>query len=80
VRSAGDAGSSHRAKRLGYSLMLSRSRMGAAGEPEEFLSGWMKSADEREVWGRPVGVAQMSDGSLLVSEDGNNKIYRIKAP
>jgi glucose/arabinose dehydrogenase len=24
-----------------------------------------------------VGLLQMTDGSLLVSEDGNNKIYRI---
>ena len=27
--------------------------------------------------GRPVGVSQMADGSLLVSEDGNNKIWHI---
>ncbi|MCX6613603.1 MAG: PQQ-dependent sugar dehydrogenase [Acidobacteria bacterium] len=40
-------------------------------------SGWMMDAGQKEVWGRPVGVAQMNDGSLLVSEDGNNKIWHI---
>ena len=73
-------GSSNRAKRLGYSVMFVPFKDGRpAGEPEEFLSGWMMGADQREVWGRPVGLAEMSDGSLLVSEDGNNKIYRISA-
>jgi glucose/arabinose dehydrogenase len=71
-------GSSNRAKRLGYNVMFIPFQNGRpAGPPEEFLSGWMMGADAKEVWGRPVGVAQMSDGSLLVSEDGNNKIYRI---
>lgn len=37
----------------------------------------MLSPDQREVWGRPVGVLQMADGSLLVSDDGGNKIWRI---
>jgi glucose/arabinose dehydrogenase len=37
----------------------------------------MLSPDKPEVWGRPTGLLQMPDGSLLVSEDGNNKIYRI---
>jgi glucose/arabinose dehydrogenase len=44
---------------------------------EDFLTGWMISPDQREVWGRPTGILQMRDGSLLVSEDGGNKIYRI---
>jgi glucose/arabinose dehydrogenase len=71
-------GSSNRAKRLGYSVMFIPFTNGRpSGPPEEFLSGWMMGSDQREVWGRPVGVAQMPDGSLLVSEDGNNKIYRI---
>lgn len=73
-------GSSNRSKRVGYSVMFLPFKNGKpAGEPEEFLSGWMLGAEQREVWGRPVGLLQMADGSLLVSEDGNNKIYRISA-
>lgn len=71
-------GSSNRAKRLGYSVMFIPFASGRpSGPPEEFLSGWMMGEDSKEVWGRPVGLLQMNDGSLLVSEDGNNKIYRI---
>jgi glucose/arabinose dehydrogenase len=29
------------------------------------------------VWGRPVAVFQMPDGSLMVSDDGGNKLWRI---
>ena len=41
------------------------------------VTGWMLGEDVKEVWGRPVGVAQLADGSLLVSEDGNNKLFRV---
>jgi glucose/arabinose dehydrogenase len=72
-------GSSNRAKRVGYSVaFLPFDRNGKpAGPVEDFLTGWMLSPDQREVWGRPTGVLQLRDGSLLVSEDGGNKIWRI---
>ena len=41
------------------------------------MTGWMMGPDQKEVWGRPVGVLAMHDGSLLVSEDANNTIWRI---
>jgi glucose/arabinose dehydrogenase len=37
----------------------------------------MISPDSPEVWGRPVSALEMPDGSLLVSEDGANKVWRI---
>ena len=37
----------------------------------------MLGEDQREVWGRPVGLLQMPDGSLLVSDDGGRKLWRI---
>lgn len=72
-------GSSNRAKRLGYEVVFLPFKNGrpAATAPEQFLTGWMIGEDEKDVWGRPVGILQLSDGSLLVSEDGNNKIWRI---
>jgi glucose/arabinose dehydrogenase len=72
-------GSSNRAKRVGYSVgFLPFDKSGKPGSAvEDFLTGWMISPDQREVWGRPTGILQMRDGSLLVSEDGGNKIYRI---
>ncbi|MDX1983738.1 MAG: PQQ-dependent sugar dehydrogenase [Bryobacteraceae bacterium] len=71
-------GSSNRSKRVGYSVVFIPFKSGKpAGEAEDFLTGWMMGPEQREVWGRPVGLLQMADGSLLVSEDGNNRIYRI---
>ena len=71
-------GSSNRSKRIGYAVMFVPFKGGKpAGNPEEFVTGWMLGEDVKEVWGRPVGLLQMNDGSMLVSEDGNNKIWRI---
>jgi glucose/arabinose dehydrogenase len=71
-------GSQNRAERVGYSVAFLPFKNGKpAGQPEDFLTGWMLGKDKVEVWGRPVGILQLSDGSLLVSEDGNNTIWRI---
>jgi glucose/arabinose dehydrogenase len=71
-------GSSNRAKRIGYAVGFIPFKGGKpAGPAEDFLTGWMDSEDSKEVWGRPVGLLQLADGSLLVSEDGNNRIWRI---
>jgi glucose/arabinose dehydrogenase len=32
---------------------------------------------DKQVWGRPVGVAVAQDGSLFVTEDGNCTIWRV---
>jgi glucose/arabinose dehydrogenase len=71
-------GSWNRSKRVGQSVAFIPFKNGRpAGEPRELLTGWMLGADKQEVWGRPVGLLQMTDGSLLVSEDGNGTIWRI---
>jgi glucose/arabinose dehydrogenase len=44
----------------------------ASGEYEDFLTGFVTA--DGNVWGRPVGVAVASDGSLFVSDDGSNSI------
>ena len=71
-------GSSNRADRVGYSVGFIPFKNGKpSGGHREFLTGWMMGSDKAEVWGRPVGLLQMSDGSLLVSEDGNNRVWQI---
>ena len=42
---------------------------------EPFDKGWIDENGEYD--GRPVDVAQMKDGSILVSDDFANAIYRI---
>jgi len=69
-------GSWNREIRTGYKVVRAIMRDGrATGVYEDFLTGFV--ADNNSVWGRPVGVAVMRDGSLLVSEDGNNTIWRV---
>ncbi|MEM5468823.1 PQQ-dependent sugar dehydrogenase [Celeribacter marinus] len=48
---------------------------GTAGATEVFADGWLNADQEYD--GRPVDVAQMKDGSILVSDDFANAIYRI---
>lgn len=72
-------GSWNRSKRVGQSIAFIPFKNGkpAAEHPKPFLTGWMLSPDDRDVWGRPVAVFQMQDGSLLVSDDGGKKIWKI---
>ena len=71
-------GSWNRAKRQGYEIAFVPFANGKPSGPmKEFLTGWMLSPDNPEVWGRPVGVLEMADRSLLVSDDGGKKIWRV---
>jgi glucose/arabinose dehydrogenase len=71
-------GSWNRSKRVGYSVAFVPFKDGQPiSGPQEFLTGFMLDPDKREVWGRPVGLFQLPDGSLLISEDGSKKIWRI---
>ena len=71
-------GSSNRAKRVGYSVSFIPFKNGKpSGAPSDFVSGWMLSPDQKEVWGRPVGLLQLPDGSLLISDDGGKTIWRV---
>jgi glucose/arabinose dehydrogenase/cytochrome c2 len=78
---AGDAivgfhGSWNRSLRTGYKLVRVHMKNGEpTGDYEDFLTGFV--VDDAHVWGRPVATAQLPDGSLLMSEDGNNVVYRI---
>jgi glucose/arabinose dehydrogenase len=71
-------GSWNRSKRVGYSVVFVPFKAAKpSGAKEDFLTGWMLSPDKREVWGRPVGLLELPDGSLLLTDDGGNKIWRI---
>jgi len=72
-------GSINRSRLSGYSVARVPFRDGkASGPPEDFLSGLIARDDEeKEAWGRPVGLLQLPDGSLLVSDDGGNRVWRV---
>jgi glucose/arabinose dehydrogenase len=71
-------GSWNRSKRVGYEVAFIPFKDGRpSGAVREFLTGWRVSAEARDVWGRPVAIMQLPDGSILVSDDGGHKIWRI---
>ena len=71
-------GSWNRRIRNGYQVVFIPFRNGSpAGEPGEFLSGFVPDLSGKDVYGRPVGVVVAQDGSLLVSDDGGKLIWRI---
>jgi glucose/arabinose dehydrogenase len=71
-------GSWNRSRRIGYSVaFIPFKDAKPLSGPKDFLTGFMLGPEKREVWGRPVGLLQLPDGSLLVSEDGGNKLWRI---
>jgi glucose/arabinose dehydrogenase len=73
---AAQHGSWNRSRRTGYKVIRVPARDGVpTGEYEDFLTGFV--TPEGNVWGRPVGVAVAKDGSLLVSDDGGEVIWRV---
>lgn len=72
-------GSINRSQLSGYSVARVPFRNGRpSGPPENFLTGFIaRDDDQKEAWGRPVGLLQLADGSLLVSDDGGNRVWRI---
>ncbi len=71
-------GSWNRTKRTGYKIIRIRFKNGKpVGGYDDFLTGWMLDESSREVWGRPVGLLVLADGSMLITDDGANKIWRV---
>lgn len=69
-------GSWNRSKKSGYNISLVKMSGGKVAGHEVFASGWMDD-ETQKVWGRPVDVLLLPDGSMLVSDDQANVIYRI---
>jgi glucose/arabinose dehydrogenase len=70
-------GSWNRSKKSGYEVILAQlDTMGKVSGQEVMVSGWLDQATQ-EAWGRPVDVQQLADGSLLISDDVANCIYRL---
>ena len=74
-------GSWNRSVANGYKVVFFPMNNGRPGPIEDFVSGMLTSSGEGgapiEAWGRPVGVTVARDGSLLVSDDGSNVIWKV---
>jgi len=76
----GQHGSWNRAKISGYKVVFVPFVNGKpSGKPEDFLTGFVANEEKAEVYGRPVAVTVMHDGSLLVNDDSGNTIWKVTA-
>ena len=76
-------GSWNRSAAAGYKVVFFPMVDGRPGPIEDFLTGFLAANGTNgtpiERWGRPVGVTVAPDGSLLVSDDTGNRIWRVSA-
>lgn len=72
-------GSWNRQKLTGYKVIRIRFKNGKliGNQYEDLVSGWLPDENSNEVWGRPVGLLVAADGSLLITDDGADKIWRV---
>ncbi len=70
-------GSWNRTDPIGYRIMKIEG-LNSGGEPrkEVFIDGWLR--ENGEVRGRPVDLEELPDGSLLISDDYSDVIYRVR--
>jgi glucose/arabinose dehydrogenase len=70
-------GSWNRSTKSGYEIVMAKmDAQGKVSGQEVVVTGWLDQATQ-EAWGRPVDVQQLADGSLLISDDVANCIYRL---
>lgn len=76
----GQHGSWNHSDLVGYKVIFIPFSGGSpSGKQEDFLTGFIADKEKAEVYGRPVCIAELPDGALLVSDDVANTIWRIKA-
>ena len=71
-------GSWNRSKRAGYVVEFIPFESGEpSGKGYDFVAGWTDTGSETKVFGRPVAVFQMLDGSLLISDDAAGIVWKV---
>lgn len=70
-------GSWNRDRPVGYEVVSIRFEDGTPKAFEPLVSGFL--LPDGKQFGRPTGLAQLADGSVLVSDDENGVVYRISA-
>ncbi len=69
-------GSWNRSKKIGYRITLVKLDGNKAISYEPFIDGWLDDASQ-ERFGRPVDILFLDDGSMLISDDYADVIYRV---
>jgi glucose/arabinose dehydrogenase len=74
----GQHGSWNRSRFAGYKVIFVPFQGDRpSGPSEDFPMGFIADEAKSEVYGRPVGLAVLPDGSLLVADDGGNVVWRV---
>jgi len=77
---AGQHGSWNRSKLSGYKVIFIPFKDGKpSGPPQDFLTGFISDEEKAKVFGRPVDVTVMNDGSLIVNDDSGNTLWKVTA-
>ena len=69
-------GSWNRTKKIGYRISRVKIENNKSLGYEPFIYGWLEK-DKNDAWGRPVDIVFLEDGSMLISDDYANVIYRV---
>ena len=69
-------GSWNRSRKIGYRITRVKIENSKSVGYEPFIYGWLNE-DEQEAWGRPVDIVILDDGSMLISDDYADAIYRV---
>ena len=75
----GQHGSWNRSTLSGYKVVFVPFINGKPGEPEDFLTGFIADENNSTVYGRPVCVYVLSNGTLLITDDGSDTIWQVSA-
>tara|TARA_R110002051_G_scaffold82851_2_gene147316 strand:- start:253 stop:1443 length:1191 start_codon:yes stop_codon:yes gene_type:complete len=69
-------GSWNRSKKVGYRIMMADIKDGEVIDYVPFIDGWLNESTQ-EASGRPVDILWLKDGSMLISDDYGDAIYRV---
>ncbi len=71
-------GSTNRHSKSGYKIVRVRFSNGKLTPGyDDFITGWVPAPTKPQVYGRPVGLAQLPDGSMLIADEGAHCIWRV---
>ena len=68
-------GSWNRSSKVGYQVSVITTDADGNAQHRPFVTGWLKGQKD---WGRPNDVLLAPDGSLLISDDKADRIYRVR--
>ena len=69
-------GSWNRSSKVGYRITLVKLDGNEAISYEPFIDGWLDE-ETQDQFGRPVDLLMLDDGSMLISDDYGDAIYRV---